>query len=55
MAMTTCKDCKRDISSQAMKCPHCGASTGYALFVLVLLMVILGGAAIMIVVGNNMR
>lgn len=25
MALTTCKDCKKEFSTDAKKCPHCGA------------------------------
>jgi len=26
MAMTKCKECQKDISTNATKCPHCGAT-----------------------------
>jgi ABC-type ATPase with predicted acetyltransferase domain len=26
MAMTTCRECKKEISSEAKTCPHCGVS-----------------------------
>lgn len=27
MALVKCRDCAREISSQAYRCPHCGAAT----------------------------
>lgn len=46
MALITCKDCKKDFSTDAKRCPHCGAKKPaskilkYSLSVLVLLLVV---------------
>lgn len=28
MSLIPCKECKREVSNQAVKCPHCGAPIG---------------------------
>lgn len=52
MAMTKCKECGAEISTEATTCPHCGAkrkkSSGCALVVLVILVLV-----VIVIVGAN--
>jgi len=46
MAMTTCSDCKKEISDSAKTCPHCGAAqTSVSRAVTVAALVIAAGLA----------
>lgn len=47
MALIKCKECKKEISSKAKKCPHCGVKIGTSLLVKVIL-----GLFLLMVLGN---
>jgi hypothetical protein len=56
MALITCKDCKKEFSTDALRCPHCGAKkpsqVGMLLCILRCIVVAPTGAAVFAVALN---